>query len=235
MSPRTARSGSHETGGSTSRLGYTTGCCVTSLTIIDYDGGNLKSVQHACAAVAIQSTYTRDPEVVRRASRIVFPGVGHAETALAALRQSGLDQALKEALSRGAWVLGICLGAQLILDESEEAPSPALGFLPGKTQRFRFDDRALKVPHIGWNEVRVTQPHFLLADVRDGDEVYFVHSYYPAPSRREDVFAVSEHGGEFCCALGKDNLFATQFHPEKSGRLGLRILERFQRWEGQSC
>jgi imidazole glycerol-phosphate synthase subunit HisH len=208
---------------------------VTSLTIIDYDGGNLRSVQHACAAVGISSSYSRDPDVIRKASRLVFPGVGHAETALIALRQSGMDQALKEALDRGVWILGICLGSQLILDSSEEATSPALGFLRGATRRFTFENRAFKVPHIGWNEVRVVQPHFLLSGISAGDEVYFVHSYYPAPTNPSEVFAVSEHGGEFCCALGKDNLFATQFHPEKSGRLGLGILERFQRWEGQSC
>lgn len=208
---------------------------MTRLTIVDYNGGNLRSVQRACSAVGLDSTFTADPEVVRTASRIIFPGVGHAEAALNTLRQTGLDEALKEALGRGAWVLGICLGAQLILDSSEESALPGLGLIPGKTRRFRFSDAAFKVPHIGWNEVRPSQPHFLLSGLEAGDEFYFVHSYYPSPNGSEHAFAVSDYGFEFCCALGKDNLFATQFHPEKSGRLGLELLERFQRWEGQPC
>jgi glutamine amidotransferase len=208
---------------------------VSPLTIVDYDGGNLRSVQRACAAVGLDSTFTPDPELVRTASRIIFPGVGHAEAALTALRRAGMEDALREALSRGAWILGICLGAQLILDASEEATSPALGFIPGQTRRFRLDDPSLKVPHIGWNEVRVVQPHFLLAGLQPGDEFYFVHSYHPDPESPDHAFAVSDHGSDFCCALGKDNLFATQFHPEKSGRLGLELLARFARWEGQPC
>lgn len=205
------------------------------LTIVDYNGGNLRSVQRACSAVGIESTFTADPDVVRTAGRIIFPGVGHADAALTTLRQTGLDQALKEALGRGAFVLGICVGAQVTLESSEESPHPALGLVDGHTRRFRLADPKLKVPHIGWNEVRVTQPHFLLSGVRPGDEFYFVHSYYLDPANPENVFATSDYGADFCCALGKDNLFATQFHPEKSGRLGLELLERFQRWEGQPC
>jgi imidazole glycerol-phosphate synthase subunit HisH len=208
---------------------------MASLTIVDYDGGNLRSVQRACAAVGISADFTSDPEAVRTASRIIFPGVGNADSAVQSLRRTGLDQALAEALQRGAWVLGICVGAQLILDASDEATDPCLGLLPGRTRRFRFEDRALKVPHIGWNEVRPTQPHFLLQGVEPGDEFYFVHSYYPDPAQKADVYAVTDYGGDFCCALGRDNLFAMQFHPEKSGRLGLALLERFQRWEGQTC
>jgi glutamine amidotransferase len=208
---------------------------VTRLTIVDYNGGNLRSVQRACSAVGLESTFTADPEAVRTAPRIIFPGVGHADTALTTLRETGLDEALKEALGRGAWVLGICLGAQLILDSSEESALPALGLIEGRTRRFRLDDPALKVPHIGWNEVCVARPHFLLSGLERGDEFYFVHSYFPDPAKAENVFATSDYGAPFCCALGKDNLFATQFHPEKSGRLGLELLERFQRWEGQPC
>jgi glutamine amidotransferase len=208
---------------------------VTPLTIVDYNGGNLRSVQRACSAVGLESTFTSDPELVRKAARIVFPGVGHADAALTTLSQTGLDQALKEALGRGAWVLGICVGAQLMLESSEESSQPALGLIEGHTRRFRFDEPTLKVPHIGWNEVRVNQPHFLLSGIEPGDEFYLVHSYYPAPAKAENVFASSDYGFDFCCALGKENLFATQFHPEKSGRLGLELLERFQRWEGQPC
>jgi glutamine amidotransferase len=129
-------------------------------------------------------------------------------------------------------VLGICVGAQLVLDGSEEGPTKGLSLVPGTTRKFRLEDPALKVPHIGWNEVRVVRPHPLLAGLTEGDELYFVHSYYFAPSQPEHVLAQTSYGGAFCCALGRDNLFATQFHPEKSGRIGLDLLARFARWDG---
>jgi len=202
------------------------------LTIVDYNGGNLRSVKRACHAVGIESDFTQDPEVVRRAERLIFPGVGNAQTAMETLNRLGLAAALREALARGTPVLGICVGAQLILESSEESAIPCLGLLPGKTQRFSFADPTLKIPHIGWNEVRAARTHALLAALQPGDEFYFVHSYFPRPANESDVYAVADYGGEFCCALGRDNLFATQFHPEKSGRLGLALLERFSRWNG---
>lgn len=202
------------------------------LTIVDYNGGNLRSVKRACHAVGIESDFTQDPEVVRRAERLIFPGVGNAQTAMETLNQLGLGEALREALARGTPVLGICVGAQLILESSEESAIPCLGLLPGKTKRFSLADPTLKIPHIGWNEVRATRSHPLLASLQPGDEFYFVHSFFPLPANESDVYAVADYGGEFCCALGRDNLFATQFHPEKSGRLGLALLERFSRWDG---
>lgn len=202
------------------------------LTIVDYNGGNLRSVQRACRAVGIESDFTQDPEVVRRADRLIFPGVGNAQTAMETLIQLGLDSALRDALARGVPVLGICVGAQLILESSEESDIPCLGLLPGKTVRFQPDSSELKIPHIGWNEVRPTRPHVLTDDLKPGDEFYFVHSYFPRPQNDDDVYAVADYAGPFCCALGRDNLFATQFHPEKSGRLGLSLLERFSRWHG---
>jgi glutamine amidotransferase len=202
------------------------------LTIVDYNGGNLRSVQRACEAVGIASDFTQDPDVVRRADRLIFPGVGNAQTAMETLLHLGLDEALREALRRGTPVLGICVGAQLILDSSEESQIPCLGLIPGQTVRFRLDDPALKIPHIGWNEVTAVRPHVLLEDLKPGDEFYFVHSFYPRPADSAAVFATANYGGPFCCALGRDNLFATQFHPEKSGKLGLALLERFSRWNG---
>jgi len=202
------------------------------LTIVDYNGGNLRSVQRACHAVGIDSDFTQDPDAVRIAERLIFPGVGNAQTAMETLIQLGLDAALREALARGTPVLGICVGAQLILESSEESRIPCLGLLPGKTERFRLVDPTLKVPHIGWNEVRLTQPHVLLDPLRPGDEFYFVHSYHPNPADKSTTYAIADYGGPFCCALGKDNLFATQFHPEKSGRLGLELLKRFSVWHG---
>lgn len=205
------------------------------LAIVDYNAGNLRSVKRACDAVGLRAEFTQDPDAVAAADRIIFPGVGHARTTRETLAARGLDAALIAAFARGTPMLGICVGAQLLLDGSEEGPCQGLGLIAGMTRRFALTDASLKVPHIGWNEVVPTQPHPLLSHLQPGDECYFVHGYYPAPSSPRHVFARSEHGGEFCCALGRDNLFATQFHPEKSGRLGLELLTRFARWEGTPC
>lgn len=202
------------------------------ITIVDYDAGNLRSVKRACDALGIESALSKDPDAVSRAERIIFPGVGAAKSAVETLNRTGLGDAIRTAHGRGTPVLGICLGAQIVLERSEEGDVPCLGLLPGQTRRFRPTDPRLKVPHIGWNDVRVERPHPLLAGLEPGDEFYFVHSFYPSPADEKHTYATADYGGPFCCALGKDNLFATQFHPEKSGRLGLGILERFVPWEG---
>jgi imidazole glycerol-phosphate synthase subunit HisH len=202
------------------------------ITIVDYDAGNLRSVKRACDALGIESVLSKDPEAVSRAERIIFPGVGAAKSAVDTLSRTGLGEAIRTAHGRGTPVLGICLGAQIVLEESEEGDVRCLGLLPGRVRRFRPADPRLKVPHIGWNDVSVERAHPLLAGLEPGDEFYFVHSYYPSPADEDRAYATADYGGAFCCALGKDNLFATQFHPEKSGRLGLKILERFVRWEG---
>jgi glutamine amidotransferase len=202
------------------------------LIIVDYDAGNLRSVKRACDAVGVSAVLSKDPEAVVRADRIIFPGVGAAKSAVDTLTRTGLGEALRTAHSKGTPVLGICLGAQIVLDDSEEGDVRCLGLLPGRTRRFNLADRRLKVPHIGWNDVRVEQPHPLLDGLEPGDEFYFVHSFYPAPRDENRIYATADYGGAFCSALGKDNLFATQFHPEKSGPLGLKILERFERWDG---
>lgn len=204
-------------------------------TIVDYKGGNLRSVQRACAAVGIDALIGNTPADLEVAERIIFPGVGNAQTAMEELHRSGLEPALRAALERGTPILGICVGAQLILEGSDESAIPCLGFLPGQTRRFRPSDASIKVPHIGWNDVVVTKPHPLLEGVQAGDEFYFVHSYYPDPSDDTLVYATADYGGTFCCALGRDNLFATQFHPEKSGKLGLALLTRFSTWDGKPC
>jgi len=205
------------------------------IAIVDYDAGNLRSVKRACDAVGVDATFTRDPDHVVKADKVIFPGVGHAKSAMDTLVRSGLREAVLSVISAGKPVLGICVGAQLLLDGSEEGPTEGLHVIPGMTRRFQPVDRALKVPHIGWNEVRVTQPHALLAGLQPGDELYFVHSYYLAPSDARFTYAVADYGGDFCCAIGKDNVFATQFHPEKSGRFGLDLLRRFASWEGTPC
>lgn len=205
------------------------------LTIVDYNAGNLRSVKRACDKVGLESQLTQDPDALIRASKIIFPGVGAAKSAIEMLHRAGLDEALKTAARKGTPILGVCLGAQIMLDRSEEGDVDLLGLIPGVTRRFRLGDPTLKIPHIGWNQVRVHKPHPLLAGLKDNDEVYFVHSYYLDPASREHVYATSDYGGDFCCAIGHDNLFATQFHPEKSGPVGLALLERFSRWEGTPC
>jgi glutamine amidotransferase len=204
------------------------------IAIVDYNAGNLRSVKRACDAVGIDAVFTQEPELVARADKVIFPGVGHARSAMDTLVRTGLRQAICEAFARGTPILGICVGAQLLLDGSEEGPTDGLHLIPGMTRRLQPGDPALKIPHIGWNEVRPTQRHFLLQDVAPGDEFYFVHSYY-LDAAKDAVFAVSDYGTPFCCAIARDNLFATQFHPEKSGRLGLRLLRRFAEWNGRPC
>ncbi len=205
------------------------------ITIVDYNAGNLRSVKRACDAVGIQSVFTQDPEAVTRAERIIFPGVGNAKSAMKTLKNTGLAEAMGQAFDQGVPILGICVGAQIILEHSEEGDTAGLSLLEGRTRRFQLSDPLLKVPHMGWNEVQVARRHPLLEGLEQGDEFYFVHSYYPDPANNEHVFALTEHGLRFCCALGRDNLFATQFHPEKSGRLGLAMLQRFAAWDGSLC
>lgn len=200
--------------------------------IIDYDAGNLRSVQRACREVGLEAQISSDAAAVARADRIIFPGVGAAGAGMASVRKNGLDSVLLEAYAAGVPILGICLGVQISLDHSEEQDTPTLGLLPGKVRRFQFDDPTLKVPHMGWNEVRMTQPHPLLVDVEPGQEFYFVHGYYPDPENSNDVFAVSDYEIEFPCAIGRANYFGTQFHTEKSGRFGLNLLANFAKWDG---
>ena len=202
------------------------------ITIIDYNAGNIKSVQRACSEVGISSVITSAPVDVLKAERIIFPGVGAAPSAMDYMKKTGLDAALKKAFEAGIPILGICLGAQIILDMSEEGNQKCLGLVPGTTVRFKINDRLLKIPHMGWNEVTAVQPHPLLDGIKAGDEFYFIHSFYPQPAGEKDVYAVSNHGYDFCSALGRRSLFASQFHPEKSGRLGLQLLERFAEWDG---
>ena len=202
------------------------------ITIVDYNAGNIRSVLRACIEVGAEAVITSDPKVVAGAERIIFPGVGAAPSAMMYLRETGLDTALTYAYKSEIPILGVCIGAQIIMSNSEEGDQECLGLIGGRTVRFHFQDKLLKIPHMGWNEVTVIQPHPLLDGIKPGDEFYFVHSYYPQPSDYKDIYGISNHGADFCSALGKRNLFATQFHPEKSGPLGLQMLERFNRWDG---
>ena len=204
------------------------------LVIIDYDAGNLMSVKRACAEVGIGAEISNDPQRIRSAERVIFPGVGAAGSAMRSLAKAGTGQALLDAYRAGRPILGICLGLQISLDHSEENDTKTLGMVPGNVRRFRLDDPALKVPHMGWNAVRVIRPHPVLDGIAEGDEFYFVHAYRPVPTNPRHVLAEATYEGPFCAVLGRDNYVATQFHPEKSGRVGLRLLERFAHWDGRA-
>ncbi len=203
-----------------------------SICIVDYDAGNLGSVQRACAEVGARAIISSDPARLLDADRLIFPGVGAAGSGMRSLRRAGLDTALKSAIAAGKPVLGICLGLQISLAHSEEQDTATLGILPGTVKRFRFDRPDLKIPHMGWNEVRPTRPHPLLEGIEPGDEFYFVHGYYPAPADHTQVYALTDYETEFASVLATGSYFATQFHPEKSGPVGLRLLEKFSRWRG---
>jgi imidazole glycerol-phosphate synthase subunit HisH len=201
------------------------------ITIVDYAAGNPTSVKRALAAVGVDSVISAEAESVRNAERIIFPGVGRAGATMAVLEARGLDQALKDAFQRGTPILGVCIGAQVSLSHSEEDDTPCLGLIPGRVRRIPQVDAALKIPHMGWNRIVLQHSHPVLADVPEANEFYFVHSYYPDPADAGRVLAVTEHGIGFCCAFAHQNLIATQFHPEKSGVLGLRLFERFSTWQ----
>ena len=201
--------------------------------ILDYEAGNLASVKRACAHVGMTAEYCADPDQLRRADRVIFPGVGAAGSAMHSLRARGLDEALREVINGGTPVLGICLGMQVSLTHSEENDTATLDLIPGVVRRFAFDQPDLKVPHMGWNEVRIVQEHPVLADIQPGDEFYFVHSYFPKPQDSKAVLAVTYYEGDFTCAIGKDNYIGTQFHPEKSAQVGLQLLANFATWNGQ--
>lgn len=206
------------------------------IAIIDYGMGNLRSVQKALQKLGFDAEITGDAETVRRADKLILPGVGAFGAAMENLRRTGLDRAICEFIETGKPFLGICLGLQLLFDFSEESwgtgREQGLGLLRGKVVRFPEELRdqhgkILKVPHIGWNALHFTRRDALFEGVADGSHVYFVHSYFPVPEDEEVVTAVSDYGIPFCCAVQSGNIRAVQFHPEKSSAVGLRILRNF--------
>ena len=201
------------------------------MVIIDYQAGNLTSVVRSFRALGVEGRVTQDSAEVVAASRVVFPGVGAAGKAMTTLKEMGLDRALRESFRKGTPILGICLGAQIILESSEENDTPCLGLLAGHTRALPRQE-GLKIPHMGWNRVQFLRPHPVFQGLPEEAEYYFVHSYYPDPADKAMVLGVTEHGLCFPSAVGWRNLVATQFHPEKSGRYGLKILENFLAWDG---
>jgi len=211
---------------------------MSSVAVIDYGMGNLhsigKALQHADPRTRV--LVTAEPSVMLCADRVVFPGVGAIRDCMRALKERGLTPVLKE-LSTIKPVMGICLGMQALLDESEENNhTPCLGLLPGRVLRFSepladSEGNALKIPHMGWNRVHQSFEHPLWRGIPQDSWFYFVHSYYAQPARAEQVAATSDYPTSFAAALLGDNLFAVQFHPEKSQAAGLRLLANFLEWD----
>lgn len=203
-----------------------------SVIIVDYDSGNLRSVQKAFESLGAAATLSRDPARVRDARALVLPGQGAFRDCVEKLESFGLVQAVRDKILEGVPFLGICVGYQLLFDESEEhGRTDGLGILRGRVVRFPHDLRAegqrLKVPHMGWNRLHKTQDVGVLAGVTEGDHVYFVHSYYPVPEDPGVVATTTGYGVEFASSVARGNLYACQFHPEKSQRVGLAILGAF--------
>ena len=195
--------------------------------IIDYDAGNLRSVEKALEALGAETVVTRDPEVIAGSSRVILPGVGSFGDAMERLNQYGLPDVIRRTVSGNKPFLGICLGLQLLFEESEESPGvPGLGILKGKILKIPQTE-GLKIPHMGWNSLNLKPDSRLFARIRDQEFVYFVHSYYLKAQEESQVAATTWYGTEIHAAVEAGNVFACQFHPEKSGDTGLRILKNF--------
>ena len=202
------------------------------IAIVDYGVGNLRSVQKAMEYMGVDGIITDDSQVIRDAQGVILPGVGAFGDTVDALRATGLDEIVLEVVERQVPLLGICIGMQLLFDESEEMGlHRGLGVLPGRIVRFPTD---LTVPHIGWNQIHPVNAQTdgcptLLDGVKDGDFAYFVHSYYPVPDDDSVILATTDYGVDFASVVGTDLVFGIQFHPEKSQDVGLRILKNFAR------
>jgi glutamine amidotransferase len=211
---------------------------MTDIAVVDYGMGNLRSVTKAIEHVAPQCevVLTSDPQVVRRAQRVVFPGQGAMRDCMREMDSKALRSAIVEA-ARDKPFLGICIGLQMLFEHSEEADTPGLGVLPGRVRRFPADQMTdsqghkLKVPHMGWNEVHQSGPHPMWDGIQDRARFYFVHSYFAEPARPELIAAYTLYPFPFTCAAARENIFAVQFHPEKSADAGLRLLANFATWQ----
>ena len=201
------------------------------IAIIDYQMGNLRSVQKALEQVGHPAVITSDPSQLRDAERIVLPGVGGFRDAMRELEARRLIEPIRQAIADDKPFLGICLGLQLLFDVSyEEGEHPGLGILPGRVVRFSLP-RGFKVPHMGWNQAHIRRPAPILKEIEEGSYFYFVHSYYVEPDEDQVVAIETDYHRPFCAMIWRERLFATQFHPEKSQQLGLRVLKNFAELE----
>ena len=197
------------------------------IAIIDYDAGNLKSVEKALQSIGEDTIVSRDREEILRADKVILPGVGSFGDAMQKLRDYKLDEVIKEVTESGKPFLGICLGLQLLFERSEETPGvEGLGILKGEILRIP-DHEGLKIPHMGWNSIKIKKGARLFKDIPEDSYVYFVHSYYLKAGREEDVTATTEYSALIHASVEHDNVFACQFHPEKSSEIGLKILKNF--------
>lgn len=210
---------------------------MNKIIVVDYGMGNLRSVAQALRHVAPEADVRISGELteIRSADRLVLPGQGAMPDCMRCLRESGLQEVVIEA-SRNKPLFGVCVGEQLLFDWSEEGDTPGLGLLPGKVVRFQLegqlqeDGSRFKVPQMGWNRVRHTLPHPLWSGIADESYFYFVHSYYAVPAMPQHIAGETFYGASFSCAVAKDNIFATQFHPEKSASAGLQLYKNFVHW-----
>ena len=195
--------------------------------VIDYESGNLRSVSRALERAGVRPEVTGDPAVLLKADAAILPGVGSGDAAMRALRERGLVEPLREFVDSDRPFLGVCLGLQLLMDSTEEGDSQCLGLVPGRTRKL---PEGLKVPHMGWNGVDFRASHPVFEGIPQDSHFYFVHSYYADPEPQDLVAGVTEYGIPFCSIMVRENLIATQFHPEKSGTIGLKVYENFVRF-----
>ena len=210
-----------------------------TVAVVDYGMGNLRSVSqavmHVAAGTPLNVIVTSRPEEVRAAERVVLPGQGAMRDCMRELADSGLKEAVLEAAATKP-LMGVCVGMQMLLDHSEEQDTPGLGLIPGRVKRFQLEGRLqddgsrYKVPQMGWNRVRQTRAHPMWADVPDNSWYYFVHSFFASPSDARHSAGTTEYGERFTSAVARDNIFATQFHPEKSAGHGLQLYRNFLHW-----
>lgn len=198
------------------------------IAVVDYDAGNIKSVEKALQYIGAEPVITRDINVIEQADHVIVPGVGAFEDAMGKMNRYRLTDVLRGVAQRGTPIMGICLGLQLFFERSDESEHDVegLGLLPGEIVRFP-EEKGFKIPHMGWNSLQINPSSRLLKGIREDSYVYFVHSYYLKAGRKEDVAATTEYIVNVHAAVEHDNIFATQFHPEKSGEVGLQILKNF--------
>jgi glutamine amidotransferase len=201
------------------------------ITIVDYGVGNIASIANMIRKAGFTSELSGDPDVIATAERIILPGVGAFDTAASKLRLSGLGEVIAAKAAAGDRILGVCLGMQLLLDGSEEGDEPGLGIVPGTVRRFprEIGDEVLRVPHMGWNTIARHGNADALPAVREGDRFYFVHSYYADPIYPTDTMAITDYGVPFASMIRRGNVVGAQFHPEKSHRMGARLLADYAR------